>query len=61
MKTEYIKEVGSWNSGGGIILDTVTLKNGKVIAISDEVAILYDNSEDLTSGGNKDRPSIVLC
>jgi hypothetical protein len=58
--TEFVENVSSWDSGGGTILDVVTLKNGKVIAISGEVVVLYDSMEDLVSGDSHDRPSIVL-
>jgi len=60
LKAEYIEDVSSWDSGGGTMLDLITLKSGKVIAISEEVAILYDNMEDLECGEGRNRPSILL-
>jgi hypothetical protein len=60
LESEFIKNVSLWNSGGGIMLNLITLKNGKVIAINDEVAVLYDSSEDLLTGDSRDRPSIEL-
>ena len=60
LKAEYVKDVSSWDSGGGTMLDLITLKSGKVIAISEEVAILYANMEDLECGDSRDRPSILL-
>jgi hypothetical protein len=60
LKAEYVEDVSSWDSGGGTILDLVTLKSGKVIAISEEVVVLYDNMEDLEAGESRNRPSILL-
>lgn len=61
MDLEYVKQVSAWDSGGGIILDLVELKDGRVLAISDEVMILYKNIEDLTTGEpSSTRPSLPL-
>ena len=59
-KTEFIQDISSWNSGGGTILDLVTLKSGKIIAISEEIAVLYKSMEDLVTGETLERPSIIL-
>ena len=61
MELDYIKETSSWESGGGITLDLVELKDGRILAISDEVVILYNDMDDLMGGEPSDtRPSIVL-
>ncbi len=64
VKTEdfaNINSVFSWDSGGGIILDIVELKDGRVLAISDELVMLYDNIEDLETGdASKERPQLFL-
>lgn len=61
MELEYIKETSSWESGGGITLDIVELKDGRILAISDEVVILYSDMDDLMGGEpSETRPSIVL-
>ncbi len=61
MELEHIKEVSSWDSGGDVILDLVELKDGRVLAIGDEVVILYKNMEDLMTGDASDeRPLLVL-
>lgn len=41
-KTEFIKEIETWNSGGYVMLDIIWLKSGKILVISDEVVCKYD-------------------
>ena len=38
---EHIEKVETWNSGGNIMLDIVTLKDGTVIVISDDLIVQY--------------------
>jgi hypothetical protein len=45
----FIKNVSAWNSGGGIELDVIELRGGRVLAISDEV-VLYSDMGDLETG-----------
>jgi hypothetical protein len=61
LNAEYVDDVSKWDSGGGVTLDIVTLKSGKVIGISEEVVTLYENLEDLVTGQVHERPSILLC
>jgi hypothetical protein len=43
------------------MLDLIELRDGRVLAISDEVIVLYRNMEDLTTGDAKEeRPSLLL-
>ena len=61
MEFEYIKDVSTWDSGGGIALDLIELKDGRVLAVSDEVVILYRDKEDLVTGDTAaDRPVLHL-
>mgnify|MGYP001614233119 CR=1 FL=1 len=60
MDLDYIKEVSSWDSGGGIKVDLVTLTDGRVLAITDEVIVLYRNLEDLIGNEPRERPMIAL-
>lgn len=61
IETARIKSVHTWDSGGGIELDIVELSDGRVLGISDEAVILYDNMEDLASGNaSAKRPCIFL-
>jgi len=60
MDMEYIKEVSTWDSGGGITLDLVELKDGRVLAISDESIVLYRDMEDLMTGEPSTRPILHL-
>jgi hypothetical protein len=46
----FIKNVSAWNSGGGIELDVIELRGGRVLAISDEVVVLYSDMGDLETG-----------
>ena len=56
---DQITKVTSWDSGGGVLLDLVHLKDGKVLAISDEIIVLYSSEDDLVSGEESVRPSIA--
>ena len=56
---DQITKVTSWDSGGGVALDLVHLKDGKIIAISDEIIVLYSSEDDLVSGEETSRPSIA--
>ncbi len=46
MKTTFIKTTSTTNTGGGIMVDLVELKDGKVISITDEVLIVWPSMED---------------
>ena len=50
MELEHIKEISSWDSGGGLSIDIVELKNGRVIGITDESIVLYQSKEELLEG-----------
>jgi hypothetical protein len=42
---EHIRAIDTWQSGGGIMLDLIYLKDGTVLIISDELIGLYPNIE----------------
>ena len=56
----WIKQISSWDSGGGIELDIVELADGKVLAISEEAVVLYDSLDDLESGEGKERQTLYF-
>ena len=56
---EHIKTVTTWESGGGIMLDLVRLKDGGILAISGEIIVLYADEEDLMGGDASERPVII--
>jgi hypothetical protein len=57
----YVKNISSWDSGGGLMVDLIELRDGRVLGITDEVVILYGGMEDVISGdANARRPSIML-
>jgi hypothetical protein len=60
MDAEHITEIGSWDSGGGMALDLVTLKDGRVLVISEDAVVLYENMEAVESGEAAERPTIYL-
>ena len=43
----HITDVSTYNTGGGCMVDVLTLTNGKVLCISDEYVGLYDSVEDM--------------
>ena len=60
MELEWVKEVGTWDSGGGQVLDMLTLKDGRVLVISGDAVVLYASMEDLEEGEATKRPTIFL-
>jgi hypothetical protein len=43
----YITKQETWNTGGGCMVDVLTLKNGQVLCLSDEYAGLYNSIDDM--------------
>jgi len=60
MELEHIKSSTTWDSGGGQVLDLLTLKDGRVIVVSEDAVVLYDSQEELEVGDAKERPTIYL-
>ena len=60
MEPAIVRDVSCWESGGGVVLDLVTLKDGRVLAISDEVVILYRDINDLQANQPRERPTLLL-
>ncbi|OZA27097.1 MAG: hypothetical protein B7X93_09740 [Hydrogenophilales bacterium 17-61-9] len=58
---EHLAEVATWDSGGGQVLDLLTLLDGRVLAVSEDAIVLYENIADLEAGEARDRPTIFLC
>ena len=55
---EHIREVNTWNSGGNVILDLITLKDGSLLAISEEAIVLYPDMAALENGDTS--ASVIL-
>lgn len=60
MALEHIKNATTWDSGRGQVLDLLTLKDGRVLVISEDVVVLYDSMGALELGVAKKRPLIYL-
>lgn len=61
MELEHIEKISSWDSGGDVILDPIELKDGRVLAVGDEIVVLYKDMEDVMIGdASEERPSIIL-
>jgi hypothetical protein len=43
----FIAKTEIYNTGGGCLVDVLTLNNGKVLIISDEYVGLYSSLEDM--------------
>jgi len=57
--TEYIKSISSWDSGGGIVIDIVELKDGRVLGITDESVVLYPSMDTLEEGEADDAAGVI--
>lgn len=60
MILEHIKSIESWDSGGGQLLDILTLKDGRVLVVSEDAVVLYESRSELDDGVAKKRPMISL-
>lgn len=61
MNATFIKSVETVNTGGGCMVDLVTLESGQVLCVDDEYVVLYKSKadfEDFARGG--DRPYLAL-
>lgn len=48
--TTIIASIQTVQTGGGILVDFVTLKNGKIITISDECVVVHPDMESAMDG-----------
>ena len=55
---EYIESAGPLNTGGGIMVDMLYLKDGTIVGISDELIVLYP-SEDAFWGGTEKHLGLI--
>lgn len=60
LDTEYVKSVSSWDSGGGIMIDVIELKDGRVLGITDESVVLYPSMEALEEGEANDVAGVIV-
>jgi hypothetical protein len=60
MKTEFINKVETVNTGGGCLVDIITLWDGRVIGLNDECAVLYDSIEAFWDGGSNNLPAFTI-
>ena len=51
---EYIDKIETMDTGGGCLVDFITLKDGRVVGINDECIVLYESMEHWERGGNTD-------
>ena len=58
---EHVTEASTWNSGGGQVLDLLTLKDGRVLVVSDDAVVLYESLAALESGDHHERQTIYLA
>ena len=42
----YIVKQETWNTGGGCMVDILTLRDGKVLCVSDEYVGLYNSIDE---------------
>lgn len=60
MKLEHIESATTWDSGGGQVLDVLTLKDGRVLVVSEDAVVLYETMVAVEAGEAKERPAIYL-
>ena len=60
MNTAFIDKVVTYETGGNCPVDFVLLKSGRVLGISDDCVVLYDNMDDFYSMETKSRQCIDL-
>ena len=60
MELEHIVEVSSADTGGGFVIDLVRLSDGRVLGISEDAVVLYENLDDFERNAPRERPMIAL-
>jgi hypothetical protein len=53
----YIDKLSFENAGGGSMVDFIHLKDGRIIGINDECAVLYNNMEEFWECSSEAKPS----
>jgi len=57
---KFIKTMTTEYQCGGEYLDFITLNDGRVLVINDDLMVLFANEADFMEGDNIDRPTIDL-
>ena len=57
---EYIAQITTENAGGGSMVDFIHLKDGRVIGINDEYAVLYNSMDEFWDATAQNKPTIEL-
>jgi hypothetical protein len=60
VELEHIAELSSADTGGGITVDLVKLRDGRVLGISEDAIVLYRDLEDFEDNSLRERPTIPL-
>ncbi len=58
--TVFIEKVGTEFTGGNCPVDFVTLKDGRVLGVTDDCVVLYQNMDDFWQMETKSRQCIDL-
>lgn len=56
----YIDQITCENAGGGSIVDFIHLKDGRIIALNDEYAVLYNSLDEFWDATPENRPCMEL-
>jgi hypothetical protein len=57
---EYIEKLTFENVGGGSMVDFIHLKDGRIIGINDECAVLYSNMQEFWDCTSAPKPSFEI-
>lgn len=60
LKLAHVAEMSTWDSGGGQLLDLIILRDGRVLVISEDAIVLYNNMAEVEEGIAGERPTIFL-
>jgi len=56
----FIGAVSPIETEDGDLIDAIELADGRVLAITGDSIVLYEDMDDLLEGGEDDRPSLAL-
>jgi hypothetical protein len=59
-KMNYIDKLTFENVGGGSMVDFIHLKDGRIIGLNDECAVLYNNMQEFWECGSDVKPSFDI-
>jgi hypothetical protein len=60
MTAAYIGKIETVNTGGGCMVDIITLWDGRVIGLNDECCVFYNDMDEFWDCSSANKPSFSI-